>query len=63
MKKYLKLRAEMVLHSETSSDLSKIIGISSVSLINKLNGKTPFTITEIEKICEHYQKGYYDLFQ
>lgn len=37
---------------ERQSDFAKAIGMSPVSLSNKLNNKVPFTQSEMNKICE-----------
>lgn len=64
MKKlYPGLRAEMVRHGETQKELAKLLGITRENVCLRLNGHRDFSISEIEKICEYYNKDYYELFK
>lgn len=62
-KQYPKLLAELVLRNETQGDLAKLLGVTETTLSFKLNGKSDFTIREVEQICEHFDKDYYSLFK
>jgi transcriptional regulator with XRE-family HTH domain len=54
-KPYTKLKAFLVEHEIQQSDLAKIIGKSSSSLNQKINGTgSDFTIEEIRLICSKY---------
>ena len=61
--KYPNLLAEMAKNGDTQTSLGKVIGLSKVTMCLKLAGKTEWTISEIDKICEHYKKDYYELFK
>lgn len=45
------LRAKIVSAGYTQNKLAKEIGISQNTLSAKINGKSPFDILEIDKIC------------
>lgn len=60
---YPGLVAEMAKHGDTQKTLGKLIGVNDTNLGRRLNGKTEWSISEIEKICEYYQKDYYELFK
>ena len=61
--KYKNLLIEMVKHGETQSDIANLLGIARTTVNFRISGKSEWTINEIEKICEHYQKDYYELFK
>lgn len=61
--KYPNLILEIKRRGETQDDLSKLLGISRTTFNFKLQGKSEWTISEIEKICEHYDMNYYELFK
>ena len=61
--KYPNLLLEIKRRGETQDDLSELLGISRTTVNFKLSGKSDWTISEIEAICEHYDKDYYDLFK
>lgn len=60
---YPELVGEMAKHGDTQKSLSKIIGVAHSSVCRKLAGKNEWTISEIDKICEYYNKNYYELFK
>jgi len=60
---YPELVVEMARHGEYRKDLAKLLGITNGSITGRLSGKTQWTIGEIEKICEHYGKDFYELFK
>jgi len=62
-RKYPGLVAEMVIQGETQKELAKVIGITPMAMSYKMTGKNDFTISEVETICEHYNKNYYELFK
>ncbi len=51
------LRAEMARKNIKPKKLANILGISYDSIINKLNGKTDFTRSEIFKIRDTFFPG------
>lgn len=57
------LHGEMARHGETQRDLAKLIEITPQAICNKFKGKNQWTFSEIEKICEHYNKNYEELFK
>ena len=61
--KYFTLQIEILKNKETYEKVSKLLGISSVSLRNKLDAKTEWTISEIDALCSHYKMDYYELFK
>ena len=61
--KYFDLQTEMIKHNESQEQISRVLGITSASFRNKLDGLNEWTIGEIDKLCEHYNKNYYELFK
>lgn len=60
---YTKVVQEMKARKETQEDIAKLIGITRQSLKLKLDGRCDWTISDIETLCEHFNKGYYELFK
>lgn len=61
--KYPGLSAEMARRGETQEKLAEILGLSRPTVNMKLSGKIDWSIGEIEKLCEHFKKDYYQLFK
>ena len=61
--KYPGLMGEMGKHGDTQRALAKILGITYSSVWRRLNGQKEWTISEVDKICAHYGKDYYELFK
>lgn len=61
--KYPELRGEMAKHGDTQRTLAKLLGITYASVCRRLAGKTEWSISEIEKICNHYDKDFKELFK
>lgn len=61
--KYPELIAEMAKNGDTQKSLAKLLGITYSSVCRRLSGKSEWTIGDIEKICEYYNKNYYELFK
>lgn len=61
--KYPKLLEEMSSKGETQEKIGKLLGTTQPTISKKLSGKMEFTIEEVEKICEYFNKGYYELFK
>lgn len=59
---YTNILVEMVRRNEIQSDVCKVLGLSQSALTNKFTGKSEWTISEIDKLCKHYDKDYYYLF-
>lgn len=37
------------------SEIARVLNISVSNVNMKLNGKQPFTIAQVKKLCEHYR--------
>ena len=61
--KYPNLLAEMRRRGETQEDIARLLNIARTTVNIKLQGKRDWTISEIDKICSHYEMSYYDLFK
>ena len=61
--KYPKLRQEMKSQKETQKKLAELLGLTRGTISKKLAGKIEWSISEVETICEHYKKDYYQLFK
>lgn len=60
---YPKLRQEMKSRKETQKKLAELLGLTRGTISKKLAGKIEWSISEVETICEHYGKDYYQLFK
>lgn len=60
---YPELAGEFARHGKTQKDVANILGITDVSLSRKMKGKSDWTISEIEKLCDFFSKDYYELFK
>lgn len=61
--KYPNLLGEMARNGETQGTLAKLLGLSNPSITRRLTGEIEWRIWEVETICEHYKKDYYQLFK
>lgn len=61
--KYKNIMLEMIKNDETKIEIAKILEITTQSLLSKLRGKTDWKIGEIEILCNHWNKDYYELFK
>lgn len=61
--KYPELAGEIAKHGDTQKSIAKILGITYASVCRKLSGKSEWSISEIDKLCEYYKKDYYELFK
>lgn len=61
--KYPKLVKEMSAKGDNQTTLSKQLGLTQATISRKLSGKIDFTIEEVEKLCEYFNKDYYALFK
>lgn len=55
MKEPLRFKGWMAENHITQGEIAKVLGVSIVSVNLKVNGKSPFTLEQITKICEQYQ--------
>lgn len=61
--KYPKILEYMKKHKESQVELSEVLGMTDITLRNKLAGNTEWTISEIQTLCKHYKTGFYKLFK
>lgn len=61
--KYPNLVAEMARKGDTQLVLAKLLNLTQASISRKLKGETAWSLEEVEKICEYYNKNYYELFK
>ena len=61
--KFPNLRAEMSKRGETQKTLAELLGLTIATISRKLTGKIEWSLGEVELICEHYGKNYYELFK
>ena len=57
------LLGEMAKHGETQRTIAKLLEKTPQSISKKFNGRSQWSISEVDKICEHYNKDYYELFK
>ena len=62
-KKFPKLEAEMKEHKESQYTLARLLKVSQPTVCRKLSGETEWNIGEVDILCEHYKKDYYQLFK
>lgn len=60
---YTKIVQEMKTRKETQAFIAEILGITRQNLKWKLDGRSEWSIGEIEALCEHFNKDYYQLFK
>lgn len=61
--KFPNLKGEMAKHGETQESIGKLLGHTRGTIGLKLNGKSDWTIEEVEKLCNYFNKDYYELFK
>lgn len=59
---YPNLLAEMGRHGDTYSSLATLLGGSVSGVARRLNGTVEWSKSEIDTLCEHYDKSYDYLF-
>lgn len=59
---YPNLVSEMAKRGETQKDIAELLGIAIPTICRKLNGQVDWNITEVDMLCEHFNKDYYQLF-
>ena len=50
-------------NDESQSYLARLLNITPQTISKKLVGDTEWTIGEIDTLCNHYNKDYYELFK
>lgn len=60
---YPQLAGEMAKHGDTQKSLGILLGITYASVCRRMSGRTEWTISEIDKLCEYYHKNYDELFK
>lgn len=60
--KYPKLAAAIASKGENQQDIANILSLSVPTVNRRLSGEKEWTIGEIQKLCKHYKKDYYELF-
>lgn len=61
--KYPGLVGEIARRGDTQETLAKLLGLSTAAICRKFSGQREWSISEIEKICDYYNKDYYELFK
>ena len=61
--KYPGLQKAMKENNENCTTLSRLLQLPNCSISLRMYNKTDFRITEIEKIMNHYNKTYEELFR
>lgn len=61
--KYPELVGEMAKHGDTQESIGKLLGLAYSSVCRRLTGKTEWSISEIDKLCDYYNKSYEELFK
>ena len=61
--KYPELVGEMAKRGETQKTLATLLELPCASISRRLSGEIEWSISEIDKICKHYNKDYYELFK
>lgn len=60
---YPNLIIEMDKNGDTFEHLARVLGITQVTVISKVYGRSKFKLLETEKLCEYYKKDYEELFK
>lgn len=61
--KYPNLMAEMGRYGITQTSLGKYLGLAQEVVSNRLAGKSKWSLEEVEKLCEYFEKDYNYLFK
>lgn len=61
--KYPELVAEMAKNGHTQSTIGNLLGITYASVSRRISGDIEWSISEIDKLCNFYNKDYYQLFK
>ena len=55
------LKYKMSQHGDTQKEISELLGLSQNALINKLKGKSYFTMREVRLIVERYDLDFREI--
>ena len=55
------LKYKMFQHGDTQKEISELLGLSQNALINKLKGKSYFTMHEVRLIVERYDLDFREI--
>ena len=50
----LRFKGYMAQHKISQKDVAKLLGVTPQSAYNKVNGREPFTLSQVKTICETY---------
>jgi transcriptional regulator with XRE-family HTH domain len=50
----LKFKAYCVSHKIKQIEIAELLGLNLSSVNEKLNGKQPFTLSQVKILCDHY---------
>lgn len=59
---YPKLEAKRAYHGETTHDIAVLLGVSDDSARRRLRGEVEFDLSDIEKLMNHYESTFEELF-
>lgn len=59
----VRLRSFMVLHEDTMETLANYLGISRQTLSGRMNGRSPFKLSEIMLIADKYKLKSNDILE
>ena len=60
---YPELAAEMVRHNDTQREVAKLIGKTPNAVWRRITGRTDWSTSEIDLLCERYNMSYNELFR
>ena len=60
---YPGLASEMAKRGDLLETLAKLLDLQIGTVCWKINGKSEWKISEINKLCKHYGKSYEELFK
>lgn len=60
---YPELIGEMAKHGDTQKAIGKLLDLPCSSIGRRLSGEIEWSISEIDKICQCYNKTYEELFK
>jgi hypothetical protein len=61
--KYKSIEKEMIKHNESPTNMASLIDTTVQTFMYKMQGLRDWKISEIETLCKHYDKDYYELFK
>ena len=61
--RYPELLAEMGRNGESKTDIAKLLGLSKPTISSRFLGRSEWRNSEIETLCVHYNRDYFELFK